>query len=214
MNRIGLVAVSAAALMLVASGAAGAKAPTVHHNRHRPRVGHAHHLRTHTVNITPASPASPTSTSSSSDNAGTVASFANGVLTLTLNDGSTVSGMVTSTTEIECHGVSSHDLRTSGDGGGGGSHGRGDQHSDDQHSGDRHGGSSGHGNGGDDNRSGDDNGGDDDNGAGAPTCNMSSLVTGAAVHEAELRVNSSGSTFAKVELARVDPGRFQGALAS
>lgn len=67
-------------------------------SRHR----HAHVLAFHAQ--APAGSTSgttgPSSTSGPSDSAGTIASFSNGVLTITLNDGSTVSGKVAERTQM------------------------------------------------------------------------------------------------------------------
>src|SRR5437660_1227867 len=81
-----------AALMLLAF-APSALARRHHHRRHH------HHARIERFgrDITSA----PMS-SNSADNAGTVQSFSNGVLTIMLSDGSSVSGAVTNDTELEC----------------------------------------------------------------------------------------------------------------
>jgi hypothetical protein len=116
------------------------------------------------------------------ENAGTIASFDNGMLTINLAGGGTLTGAVTQDTEIECPDTT--------------------QASDD---GDHHGGDDGdddhQGGGGDDNQGDDDQGdddqGDDDNGG---NCDASALTTGATVHEAELKAEDGQATFEKVEL--------------
>src|SRR5438067_1926195 len=86
----------AGALGIAAVLALGAPAVASAHHRHH---HHRHHLRVRMERfgtLAGAPIAAPTST------AGTVASFEGGVLTLTLNDGSTVKGVVTSHTQIKC----------------------------------------------------------------------------------------------------------------
>lgn len=141
------------------------------HGRHHHRVNHARlHHRTfgHDWNQS----GNPTSTSPGADqNAGTVQSFTNGVLTIALNNGQTVSGMVTPDTEIECKAVEPTGMQ---------SHDR---------------------NGGDNNAQGDDDQGqgDDDN-ENAQNCDSSSLTATTMVHEARLRLSGAGATWDKVEL--------------
>jgi hypothetical protein len=130
-----------------------------------------------------------------SERAGTIASFTGGTLTLTLNDGTTVSGKVTPGTEIECHSAGAT-AAENGDGG------RGD--------GERGGGSgSGPGPGGPagesgrdgrDNDAGENDAGDDDAQDGAEHCTSAALVPGASVREALLSVGSAGSFWVKLEL--------------
>lgn len=122
-----------------------------------------------------------TAPNNSGQNAGTVASFSNGVLTLTLNDGSMVSGQVTDATEIKCEAVEPQEMEHS-------------RHAD----GDHGGGS----NSGDDN--GDNNGNNDDQGEneqGAAMCLSANLVPGAVVRDAELTLSGAGAIWREVELA-------------
>ena len=187
MSRIGLIAAIVSAFALGAPAGALGRAHG-HHSKHHAR--HSHRVKSHVRRFAASDPSAP-ATTTPSDNAGTVASFTNGVLTLTLNDNSTVSGKVTDATEISCHSATpvSTDFRSRPSDGGG-----------DNGGGDQQGGgttSAGQQSGGDDN-----GGGDDENGGGAPTCDSSSLVVGAVVHEAELRIDSSGATFKKVELVK------------
>jgi hypothetical protein len=110
------------------------------------------------------------------ENAGTVASFTNGVLTITLAKGGTLTGTVSPDTEIECHDATA----TAADDGGDGDHGgAGDQ-----------GGS------GDDN---DGNDGNDDHGDGG-NCGPEALTAGRAVKEADLKAANGTAVFEKVEL--------------
>jgi hypothetical protein len=187
MKRIGLAALSALAVLLVVSGPAVAKDSRGHHKRDaRHEHRRSHRVRTHIVDIKPASPAAPT-TIAAGDNAGTVASFTNGTLTLKLNNGTMVSGNVSRETEIECEAaLSPGPTTTAGEGDGRDNRGGGDQSGDDSR----------------DQGGRDDNGGRDEGGASAASCGSSALVAGAVVHEAELRVSSSGSTFTKVEVVQ------------
>jgi hypothetical protein len=198
MRRIGLIAVVVSAFGLGAPAGALARAHR-HHAKHHAR--HSHRVKSHIMRFAASNPSAP-ATTTPSDNAGTVASFTNGVLTLTLNDNSTVSGKVTDATEIGCTSTTpvSTDFRSrSSDGGG--DNGGTDQQTSGQTSGSQQSGGDDNG-GGDDNNSGDDNDGADDNGGGTQTCDSSSLVPGAVVHEAELRIDSSGATFKKVDLVK------------
>lgn len=158
-----------------------------HHRRH-------HHRRAHTVVFTsgavrtvpgttaPVAPVTPVP----AEPAATIASFENGVLKLTLGDGSTVAGKVTERTEIECRmgdredfgDDNGHDGDDNGDGRGRGGPGPGDR-------GDFHG---------DDERGGND-------GQIEGQCGVSSLVAGAKVADADLAVTSMGSFWERVELA-------------
>jgi hypothetical protein len=104
MRRIVIAAV--ATLSLAAPSAALAH----HHGERHHRRGH-HHGQAHVLAFHAQTPAGSTTsrgtpstntTPASEESAGTIASFENGVLTIKLNDGSTVSGKVTEQTEIEC----------------------------------------------------------------------------------------------------------------
>lgn len=155
---------------------------------------HHHHRRAHTVVFTsgpvrtvpgttaPVTPVTPVP----AEPAATVASFENGVLKLTLGDGSTVAGKVTERTEIECRmgdredfgDDNGHDGEDNGDGrgrGGPGPSGSGDNHGDDERGGDF--------------------------GQMEGQCDATSLVVGAKVAFADLAVTSAGSFWEKVELA-------------
>jgi hypothetical protein len=161
------------------------------HHHHRGHHRHAHVLAFHAQ--APASSSSGTTSPSatppaSGDSAGTIASFTNGVLTITLNDGSTVSGKVTERTEIECPAPSASAADFSGHDGGddNGFDGRGNDSSSGPGPSDgRHGDCPGH----------DDNGHD-----AAEHCTSAALVPGASVSEAFLSVSSDGATWVKVEL--------------
>jgi hypothetical protein len=173
----------------------------VHHQKRHHR--HAHIVRFGAVassgaargtsTTSPAAPSVPTG-----ETAGTIASFTNGTLTITLNDRSTVSGKVSEGTEIEC--------RSAMAGAASDGHGdHGDQGDDRGHDGQSNSGSgSGSGDGehgqvsgrdGDDNDANDDDAHDE-----AEHCTTAALVAGAVVREAELRVSGAGSVWEKVEL--------------
>jgi hypothetical protein len=198
MRRMILTAVAATVLAIPGSALAshhGAHRAVAHHKRqHR----HAHLVRFGTAASTEAatptaSTPSPAPTTPASDTAGTVASFANGVLTITLTDGSTVSGKVTEGTEIECHPAMAS-AASDGQGDNGGQNQQGDDNGND-----------GQPSSGDEGQQGEVSGhdGGDDNGQQqqeAGQCTSAALVPGAVVGEAELRVSSAGSVWEKVEL--------------
>jgi hypothetical protein len=152
---------------------------------------HHHHRRAHTVVFTsgavrtvpgttaPVAPVTPVPT----EPAATIASFENGVLKLTLGDGSTVAGKVTERTEIECRmgdredfgDDNGHDGEDNGDGRGGPGPSDQGSHGDDERGGDA--------------------------GQMEGQCGVSSLVPGAKVADADLAVTSTGSFWERVELA-------------
>jgi hypothetical protein len=131
------------------------------------------------------------------ENAGTVTSFANGELTITLFDGGTLTGKVTDETEIKCHDAdadmarAAHDPGDDDEGdddrGDWGDHDEGDDDDGDDDHGDRHDG--------DDDR-GDCRGHDDD----GEECGTEALTAGRAVAEAELKITSEGRTWEEIEL--------------
>jgi hypothetical protein len=149
--------------------------------------------------------------------AGTISTFdaTTGKLTIGLIDGGSVTGLVTESTEIKCEGVDDRRARRDhggnepGDDNGGHGNEPGDDNGGQFEPGDDHG---GHGN-----EPGDDNGGDSsgpgpsgESGApaeGAPTpvpaeasCTVASLIPGAIVGEAELRLEGGTAAFEEVEL--------------
>jgi hypothetical protein len=179
MRRLLFTVMSVAVVALVPASAS-ARSHHRHHHHHK-----SHHARIHTFGrFTPGSQQStPTTTPPASQTAGTVTSFdpATGKLVITLSDETTTeTGFVTRDTEIECQAMNDEvqgDLR--GDHGPSGGDGGGDNSS----GGDEQG-----------------NGGDND-GEGNQNCSATSLTAGAMVLGAELRVDSSGATWEKVELA-------------
>jgi hypothetical protein len=175
-----------------------------HHHRHKGRMK-AHHAKFRIVHIGAATTTAPTGTPTTPpapENAGAVASYTGGVLTLTLNDGSTVSGKVTADTRIGC--IKATPTPPAGTEGQPTDEGPGDDNGqgDDQNRGDMsqqgdHESSEWHGDQGND----DD---DDDGGPGVsePPCDSSALVPGAVVRAAELRIGPGGTEFESVWLVR------------
>lgn len=186
MRRIMLLVVGALALTLAVPSIASAHG---RHHRHGHHHAKAHHARVEHFNA--PSNTDPSNPSAPAD-AGTVQSFTGGVLTIALADGSTVSGKVTSDTEINCMGPNAQASR---DGGSSGDSGSGDDQGD-QQGGDQQGG---------DQQGGDQQGGDDqgDQQGQAPTCDTTSLTPGTPVHEAILKISSSGG--ATFKLVLLDP---------
>src|SRR4051794_10067825 len=100
MRRVLLLALACCGLLAIGPAATQARS---HHRHHHKAKRHArHHSRRHARKFgdVPSSGSSATggSDSTTSPDAGTVASFTSNVLTIKLNDGSTVSGTVTSDT--------------------------------------------------------------------------------------------------------------------
>jgi hypothetical protein len=206
MRRIIVAAVTTTALALpgiaLAHGSEHSLGAEHHGVRHAER--HHHHHRAHLLTFHAAqAPATTPSTGAGTiprtpvaderaERAGTIASFTAGTLTITLNDGSSVSGKVALATEIECHSA----MASAADNGDNGDNGGGDEH------GDRSGPSAGDGQPGDD--SGRDEGDhdvrDDDAHDEAEHCSPAALVPGASVREAVLSVNGAGSFWVKLEL--------------
>jgi hypothetical protein len=189
MKRILLVAVSSSALALGAPAIASA-----HHHHHARRHHAKHHAARARVldfrasapatRTTPGSPATPATPSSES--VGTVTSFKEGVLIITLTSGTQVSGKVTEQTQIRC---TSATPTTGGDdsddesGSGEGDH----SSSTDGSHGDAHAAS---------------NGDDSDDGpeGGQAPCTTAALVPGAMVREAELTIGSAGAVWDRIDL--------------
>lgn len=223
MKRSLLTALGITALVFAAPAAALARGGHGHHHKHHKgmRLARRHgHAAFHLVHLgattstagagtgTATGPTAPTTppsgTTPSPESAGTVASYTNGLLTLTLTDGSTVSGKVTNATRIECvkatTAPSSQEPESgaqSGDDGPGDDRGEGD----DQSRGDmsQNGGHES------DEISGESQGGDDGLEVQGPVeapCDSSALVAGVVVRSAELRVGPSGSEFESIVLVR------------
>ncbi|HWX97249.1 MAG TPA: hypothetical protein VNZ01_10410 [Solirubrobacteraceae bacterium] len=189
MKRILLVAVSSSSLALGAPAVASAH----HHAKHH-HAKHHHAARARVLDFrasapaTPATPGSPaTPATPSTESVGTVTSFKEGVLIITLTDGTAVSGKVTEQTEIHCTPATPP---TGGDDDEGGS-GEGDQgtssEGDEGSHGDAHAASSG-----DDGEDGPDDG--------QQSCTTAALVPGAMAREAELTLGSTGAVWDRIDL--------------
>jgi hypothetical protein len=182
-----------------------------HHHHHRTQ---AHHAKFRTIHIgagnvgapTTPNPTPPNPIPVTPENAGTVTSYTGGLLTLTLNDGSTVSGKVTDETRIGCVKASSASSPASPPAGQfpGEDKGQGDDkgQGEDQDRGDMsH--SAGPGPDGKDRGDQDnDENGEGMQGAPEPPCDSSALLAGALVRAAELRIGPGGSEFERILLVR------------
>ena len=160
--------VAVPAVALAHDGHSGHHHKRHHHFRHEKFVGHRHDRAFGNDMI-----------------AGTVTSFANNELTITLNNGNTVSGLVTDNTEVKCE--NPEDNNDNGD--------------NDVEHGDRvadHGPGGGD-NGGDNGDRGDDNGDRGDDNANNNN-NMCTITPGMGVRDAELRVDGAGAVWDEVEL--------------
>ena len=194
MRRILLTVAATTAMLAVAPGLALAH----RHHRHHHRSHHAarvHHRRAHHRIRHRRFGRGWSQSSDSQGPAGTVTSFTDGVLTITLNDGSTVSGNVTSSTEIECTAPGSSTNNEDGDNGGGDNSGE-DQGDDNASAGNDQGEA------GEDQGVQEDQGQEqgEDQGQNEQMCDSSSLTPGTPVAEAELKISSAGATWEKVEL--------------
>jgi hypothetical protein len=212
MRRMLLTSAGTVALALAVPGTALAHHGHGHHHRHHHHL-RAHHAKFRHVHIGAGVTNAPGSSSgtttppapvSTPENAGTVASYTNGVLTLTLSDGSTVSGKVTADTRIGCL-KATPTAPAPGTGGPPVNQGVGednDQGDDQGHNdmGSQGGPGSGQWQHGDQGK-GDDRGGEVP-GASEPPCDSSALVTGAVVRAAELRIGPGGSEFESIWLVR------------
>lgn len=148
--------------------------------RHHGRSHHSSHHRIGFERWGSSDTSQSSAPTTSNDTAGTVSSFTNGVLTITLNDAnhSVVSGKVTPDTVVKCEAPesSSSSVRADGDGGNQTQSGGSDDNGD--------------------NRNSEDQGEDQ----GQQNCMSALQTSGTVVREAELRVSSVGATWDKVEL--------------
>jgi hypothetical protein len=181
MKKLLVTAVASCAVIAFAPASALAHK----HHRH-----HHHHARVH--HRTFGSDQGSATGQGQDQNAGTVQSFNNGVLTILLGDMSTVSGKVTSATDIECQAPESPAMHDDGDQGSGNDQANNDDRGDDNGQGDDAGLQ-------DRNDQGDDNGQGDDEHAGQ-TCDMSNLTPGTVVREATLSVSNAGAIWNNIEL--------------
>jgi hypothetical protein len=219
MRRILLTSITSSALILSVPSVAsashhGKSCHQVHHAKHASCATHARLVRFGAPLATGApagsAPASssdphtaggPSSPTTAEETAGKVKSFAEGVLVITLNDGSSVSGKVTEQSEIHCQVAGStgsddgsdESEQSDGEGEGGSSDGSSSAghdaraasvgpHDEADGSGDEADGS----------------GGGQEGGSAA--CTTAALVPGAVVREAELRIGSSGAVWDHVDL--------------
>jgi hypothetical protein len=191
----GLLALALGAVALLAlSGVATAKdRGGDDHGHHGHHGRHHHHFR-------------------EIEEAGTISTFdqATGRLTIALTGGETVSGLVTTGTRIRCEGTDDRRADRRDHGGRDDNGGRGNEAGDDNGG---RGNEPGDDNGGHGNEPGDDNGDNSGPGSAGPTaegdgpeagetpsCTTASLVPGAFVGEAELRLGTGTATFEEVEL--------------
>jgi hypothetical protein len=195
MKRMLLTAVMSSMLVVAAPAVASAHNGKRHHHAsaHKRHAKRARIVKFGTP-LAPTAASSPTQTTpTSGETAGTVTSFDKGVLTITLTNGTPVSGQVTEGTELECRTATPPPSTGDDDQGGGDDNG--------SVSGE-HGGASSHGQEArahaSDNSSGD--GQDDENGQ--QSCTTAALVPGAVVAEAELKLSSAGAVWEKVELVQ------------
>jgi hypothetical protein len=137
----------------------------------------------------PTGPTGPQS--GSGDTAGTVDSFNGTKLVIKLNDGSTVSGNVTSATEIECE--APQQAGTTGDDDGA-------EAQDDNETGQQQNTTTTQAHESDTGESGDSGDGDDQGSSSA--CGTSALTAGTVVKEAELMVGPGGAVFHSVHLVK------------
>jgi hypothetical protein len=205
MTRMLLTAATSSLLALAAPAVAQAQHGKHHHGaRHASHKRHHHAAQAHVLSFGASAPAqstTPTTTTTpstpSNENAGTVKSFEKGVLTITLNDGTTVSGQVNESTQLECR--SATPTETSGDDDQGGGDDSGEPSSGEHggpssqaHAADSHG----------DGSHGEEGGGHASDNGGQQSCTTAALVEKAVVREAELSVSSAGAVWEKVELVK------------
>lgn len=207
MRRMLIAAAASSMLALAAPGlASAAHKSKCHHHAHHACAKSRHASRARVINFgrplsalgatgpvgpsgTGTTPTVPSMPAEPAETAGTIASFTGGVLTITLKDGSTVSGKVTENTEIQCQPATPM------------TEGGGEDQSGDKSSGDGedevHGASgiSSHG----DSMSGGEDG-QDGNGEQQSACTTAALVPGTVLAEAELSVGSSGAVWDHVDL--------------
>lgn len=190
-----LLAVMASSMLVFAVPAVASAAHGKHH--HGARSAHKRHgkharLMTFVPKTTAPSATTTSPTTPSDETVGAVTSFTGGVLTITLNDGTVVSGKVTEQTELRCQSATSPSSTGKDDQGGGddqngresGEHGGpspiGLEHRDFQG-----------GDGQDANQSGNDE-----------SCTTAALAPPAKVREAELSLSSAGAVWEKVDLVK------------
>jgi hypothetical protein len=194
MKRLSIIVAASIAMLAAAPASSLARTHHRHHSRsHHARKHHHAHVRLRRFgSLTPTSGAATTPTPAGT--AGTIDTFDGTTLTITLNNLTSVSGMVTPATEIVCESpATATAIHADGDGG-----------STDGSDGSVTTAGPGPSSGSDDTgeATGDDTGDDDageEAGATAP-CSTASLIHGAVVRGAELRIGSAGPVWDKIEL--------------
>jgi hypothetical protein len=201
MKRIFLAAMASSMLALVAPGIAsaahnGKRHHAGQHSRTHARHANHAHMVTFTAHTVSTAPSGPATTAPTTETVGTVTSFTNGVLTITLSDGTMVSGKVTEDTEIQCQPATPPTSGTDDESQGAG--GDDQSGSDGEHGtppgpgpieAERHGDSLGS-----------DGGGD--GGQGEENCTVAALVPKTGVRTAELKLSDEGAVWEKVDLVR------------
>jgi hypothetical protein len=202
MKRMLMTAMASSLLALAAPGVASAHHSKHHHGGHH-AIGHSRHAKgsrlvTFTATSGPGatSGAPASSPATTGDTAGTVTSFENGVLTITLADKKTVvSGKVTDLTEVRCEPAASS-------AGPGDDEGSGDDQSESDGPG--HGDNSASARAANHEQDSQDTGegGDGNDEEAEASCTTADLKPGALVRKAELRLTSTGAEWEKVVLVR------------
>jgi hypothetical protein len=183
-------ATAASALALGAPGVASAH----HHKRHHKRHATARVLVFKGAAAPRTAPASPSS-SSPAQSAATVTGFKEGVLTITLTDGTVVNGKVTERTRLECRSATDEADERDDQGAGDDQSGR----DSDEHGGPATSARVSDVQGSEDQRDDDQSDAREDDG-GQQGCTTAALQPGAMVGEAELIVGGGGAVWEKVEL--------------
>lgn len=195
MRKTFVIAVASCALLAITPATALAKHSRRHHRAHHARV---HHKKFGTDPASPSTPSGTTTPVNTAPATMSVASFMNGVLTITDSTGQNIAGTVTADTRLICvtqqqppntsTGSTSTGSSGSSQGDDDGGSGGGDQGGGDQVGGDQGG-------------SGDDQGGGDDQGEDQnQTCTTADLATGTPVQFAELSLSSTGTQWDTVVL--------------
>jgi hypothetical protein len=169
MRRLLFTVAASVLLVALAPASAMARGHHRHHSRHHAR----HHAR---VRHERFGAVSASSSPADTETAGTVMSFSGGILTIRLNDGSTVSGAVNAGTELECEAAAP--MQAFEDSGGGPSADDGTTTADDV--------------------AGADVG--EEEAETAESCTTADLAPTTVVREAELTISSGGAVWNKVEL--------------
>jgi hypothetical protein len=198
MKRMLLALASSATVALLAPAAAAA-----HHGHHRHHGSHRHAssariLRFGSVSALTAPTTTAPTTTPTQESAGKVVSFEKEVLTIMLNDKSTVSGKVTQDTQLRCQPATpptepGDDEQDTDDEGAP----EGDKHSQGSGSGDfasQHGDVMAH------SANEGDNGDNQNNGENQESCPTTALTPGTVVLAAELKITPAGAVWEQVDI--------------